>query len=58
MTNQATEFAKVLRGLARFSQCSESRAAFSQAAEMIERLIRENRDLRQTRPAEDPAQLA
>lgn len=45
--NKATEFAKVLRGLARYSQCSESRAAFSQAAEVIDRLTRENMELRQ-----------
>lgn len=56
MMNTETDFAKVLRGLARFSQCSESRAAFSQAAEVIERLVRENQELRHAAPTEGAAQ--
>ena len=43
---KAKEFADTLRNLARFSQYSESRAAFARAADLIDQLLRENQQLR------------
>lgn len=47
MANKATEYAELLRRLARFSQCSETRSAYMKAAEVIDRIAAENQELRE-----------